>query len=77
MGEEMFMDQLTQERARAMASSGGLGIAQLIEDELSQDLLKPKPRSVDNSNANNLNQKLRHQSGLKTYEDNSRSSLAD
>jgi len=77
MGEEMFMDQLTQERARAMASSGGLGIAKLIEEELSNDLLKSSPSPVDKTGAESLNLRLRHQSGLKTYEDHSRSSLAD
>lgn len=77
MGEEMFMDQLTQERARAMANSGGLGIAQLIEEELTSDLLKQTEKTSDNRGALELNQKLQQQKGLKSYEEHSRSSLSD
>jgi len=76
-GEEMFMDQLTQERARAIATNGGLGIAKIIEDELSQDFLKPSAPRADKEHVQTLNQKLRFKSGMKTYEEHSRSSLAD
>jgi Rod binding domain-containing protein len=48
MGEEFFQDHLNQERSKAMVQNGGIGLADLLEKELTKGLsLKTEPSSSD------------------------------
>jgi Rod binding domain-containing protein len=67
MGEEFFQDHLNQERSKAMVQNGGIGLADLLEKELTKGIsLKPESSSSDK-----LIGAASKKQALKAYEQNS------
>lgn len=67
MAEEFFQDTLSEERARAMAQNGGMGLAKILEAELTpRTHLKKDLISSDNMD---VNQVVQQRAGLKVYEE--------
>lgn len=68
MGEEFFQDHLNQERAKGMVQNGGIGLADLLEKELTKGL---PPLKVEAPSSDMLSGAVLKKQALKAYEQNS------